>query len=125
MHLYFSDESGDPGLAQGSSPIFAVCLLRTDAAGARATRMALGQLRFRLGLPSDFEFRCSRNHPRVREAALNAIAGQDVEFRVRLWQKAASGPRPHPVTVDEVDLLRACLGDFGPTLSPGRLFLDG
>lgn len=125
MHLYFSDESADPGVTLGASPVFAVCLVRTDAEGARATRMALGQLRVRLGLPSDFEFRCSRNHPRVREAALNAIAGQDVEFRVRFWQKPVPVPRLHPANFGEVDLLRACLRDFGPNAAPGRLFLDG
>lgn len=125
MLLYFSDETGDPGLSDGASPRFAVCLLRLDAHAARSVRTALGSVRAGLGLPEDFEFKWARNHPRVRHAALRVLARQRLEFRVRIWTKRAGLPvRARPIDL-EVGLLRSCMGDFGPPWPPARLTLDG
>jgi hypothetical protein len=125
MHLYFSDESGDPGLAGGSSPLFAVCLLRVDPTVARSIRATLGDIRTRLSLPADFEFKWARNHPRVRQAALEAIGREQLEFRIRIWAKRAGLPmRARPIDL-EVSLLRSCMGDFGPPWPPAKLTLDG
>lgn len=125
MILYFADESGDPGRAPGSSPAFAVCLLRVDGVEARGIEAALDGVRRRHGLHPAHEFRWSRNRPDIRLAALAVLSGEAMAFRCRVWRKRQALPAGLLPVELEGALARACLEDFGPGLTRARLIIDG
>lgn len=125
MLLYFSDETGDPGLAHGASLHFGVCLLKVEPAEARRVSGAMRQVRQDLGLGPSHEFKWSRNRPSTRLAALLACSRLGFAYRVRLWTKAKRrllGPGGKDL---EVELIRDCLRDFGPPWPPAKLIVDG
>lgn len=125
MLLYFSDETGDPGTGVGASRHFGVCLLRVEPEEARRITRSLRQVRDTMGLPFGHEFKWSRNHPETRMAALIAASRHDFGFRARLWEKSVSASNIMPGKELEVQLIRACLRDFGPPWPPAKLYVDG
>lgn len=125
MLLYFSDETGDPGITGGASRYFGVCLLRVEPEEARRITAAMRQVRETLGLSPGHEFKWSKNHPKTREGALLAAARHHFGFRARLWTKSARGHGNAPGKELEIRLMRACLRDFGPPWPPAKLFVDG
>lgn len=125
MLLYFSDETGDPGVGEGSSAHFGVCLLRVEPPAARRIAESMREVRAALRLDPRHEFKWSRNHPATRLAALMSAARCDFGFRARLWTKSKSCLRAASGRGLEVELIRACLRDFGPPWPPAKLFVDG
>lgn len=125
MQLYFSDETGDPGVRPGASACFGVCLLRVEPDEARRLSTVMRQVRKDLGLGAGHEFKWSRNRPSTRLAALQACSRQDFAYRARLWLKSAAPIQATAGKEMEARLIRSCLRDFGPTLSPARLYVDG
>lgn len=125
MLLYFSDETGDPGISPGASVHFGVCLLRVEPSEARRLAEAMRQVRLELGLRPSHEFKWSRNRPATRLAALRACARLGFAYRARLWTKTPERPPVFGGKELEVELIRCCLKDFGPPWPPARLVVDG
>lgn len=125
MLLYFSDETGDPGTGTGASGHFGVCLVRVESDEARRIANSMHQARDTMGLSPGHEFKWSRNHPETRCRALLAAVRHDFGFRARVWAKPRSDPGGLGGKELEVELIRACLRDFGPPWPPAKLFVDG
>jgi hypothetical protein len=56
-------------------------------------------------------------------AALRICARLKFSFRVRVWHKTQ--PLPGVGNLMEVELIKSCLGDFGPPMPPAKLIIDG
>jgi len=73
--LVFIDESGDAGLAEGSSRFFSIALVVfEDHDDAQACDQRISLLRKELGWDEDSEFHFRRNSHKVRLAFLQAVA---------------------------------------------------
>ncbi len=125
MLLYFSDETGDPGICHGSSERFGVCLLRVAPPEAKILAEVMQRVRCDLGLKPSHEFKWSRNRPVTRLAALRVCSRLGFAYRVRLWTKTSARRLGASGNELEVELIRACLRDFGPPWFPAKLVVDG
>ena len=89
MHLVYVDESGDPGMAVGSSRYFILCGLGVHHADWHEVRRQLEELRDRLarlhGLPPDAEIHAAEFLSRSRDH-LSGPGGKALLRRYhRLW----------------------------------------
>ncbi len=72
----YIDESGDPGFKPGRSDYFQLCAVTVRSAkDAEKMRVAVGQLKFALKMPTDREFKFSETGslPKRRDAFFNAV----------------------------------------------------
>lgn len=87
----YLDESGAPGKATRSNDFLLLCLvifsskkLRDDAI------LGIRNLRRELKLPDDFEFHCSRNSAKIKDAFFKFLAGVDFKIIRVIIQKDSS-----------------------------------
>lgn len=87
--LVLIDESGDPGfkLVRGSSPHFVVAMvIFEDFSEAERTSKAIGALRAKLGIRTEFKF--SKSHDHIKDQFFECVCGYGFKVRAVVVDKS-------------------------------------